>query len=135
MSTVVVTDLTLSSDFVRIVCVLTRLQTVFRFYLVLSARGVCLRIFLRVIIFFVITRSLVNIISCNCLCPVLFLCSCCCCLQDSLTSGFSPDEPERSRACKGVKSGKNSDSAIGGDSGSEYSQGGAGTHLLVLRVC
>ncbi len=48
-----------------------------------------------------------------------------------------------SRACKRVKSGKNSDSAIGGvsvgDSGSEYSQGRAGTHLrssaVVLRVC
>ncbi len=37
------------------------------------------------------------------------------------------------RACKKVKSGNNSDSAIGGDSvgdsGSEYSQGRAGTHL------
>ncbi len=48
-----------------------------------------------------------------------------------------------SRACKRVKSGKNSDSAIGGvsvgDSGSEYSQGRAGTILrsstVVLRVC
>ena len=43
-----------------------------------------------------------------------------------------------SRACKRVKSGKNSDSAIGGDSvgdsGSEYSQGRAGTHLRSSAV-
>ncbi len=47
------------------------------------------------------------------------------------------------RACKRVKSGKDSDSAIDGvsvgDSGSEYSHGRAGTHLhssaVVVRVC
>ncbi len=43
-----------------------------------------------------------------------------------------------SRLCKRVKSGKNSNSAIGGDSvsdsGSEYSQGRAGTHLRSSAV-